>query len=169
MAYRHRVAQLEDARTVDPDSRHAHVEMHRWGNRKIEITSVGFLDGEEQETSAFRTSEPMNIDIHYSAHSPVEKIVFGLAIHHQNGAHISGPNTKFAGHVIDSLDKEGVVRYRIPSLPLLEGAYVLSVSIIDETLTVMYDYHDRLYPFRVYRGESREIYGLVTLRGEWVL
>jgi lipopolysaccharide transport system ATP-binding protein len=168
MAYRHRVAQLEDARTVDPDSRHAHVEMHRWGNRKIEITSVELVDDDGQEASVFRTNQAMNVDIHYLVHSPVDGVAFGLAVHHQSGAHISGPNTKFAGHVIDNLKREGVMRYRIPSLTLLEGAYVLSVSVTDESLMVMYDYHDRLYPFRVYRGESREIYGLVTLRGEWV-
>jgi hypothetical protein len=69
--------------------------------------------------------------------------------------------------VIDDVAERGVLRYHIPSLPLLEGAYELSVSIVGETMMEIYDYHDRLYPFRVYRGESREIYGLVTFGGEW--
>ncbi len=169
MAYRNHVSKLENARAADRESVQADIEQHRWGNRKVEITAVELLDPDGAKTSIFQTDEPMDVDIHYVCHSSGDKVVFGLAVHHQNGAHISGPNTKFAGHVIDNPGKEGVVRYHISSLSLLEGAYVLSVSVTDETLMEMYDYHDRLYPFRVYRGDSREIYGLVTLRGEWLL
>jgi hypothetical protein len=32
----------------------------------------------------------------------------------------------------------------------------------------MYDYHDRLYPFRVRAMEGTEQYGLLTLSGQWI-
>lgn len=168
MAYRSYVSRLENAKANSHKSVEDPFEQHRWGNLKVEITSVKLVDQEGEETSVFQTNEPMNVDIHYISHSYVENIVIGLAIHHQNGVHITGPNTKFAGHVIEDVPKEGVVRYHIASLSLLEGAYRLSVSVIDKSLSVMYDYHDQIYPFRVSRGESREVYGVVTLRGEWI-
>ena len=59
--------------------------------------------------------------------------------------------------------------YTIPYLPLLEGLYQFSVAVINQNDTETFDYHDRLYPFRIInRGsEIKEQYGLVTLRGEW--
>jgi lipopolysaccharide transport system ATP-binding protein len=169
MAYRNHVSQLE--RTRDAESGRASgkdkFDQYRWGNRQVEITSVDLIDQNGSKSSVFQSDESMGISIRYRCNAKVDEIVVGLAFYHQNGAHISGPNTKFSGHVINNVAEEGTLRYHIPSLPLLEGAYELSVSIVDETMREIYDYHDRLYPFRVYRGDSREIYGLVTLGGEW--
>jgi hypothetical protein len=33
--------------------------------------------------------------------------------------------------------------------------------------TRVYDYHDRLYPFRVYTHQSDERFGLMVLNGKW--
>jgi hypothetical protein len=43
------------------------------------------------------------------------------------------------------------------------------VAVVNQNDTETFDYHDRLYPFRVINrgGEIKEQYGLVTLRGEW--
>jgi lipopolysaccharide transport system ATP-binding protein len=167
MAYRNHVSQLErnqDTATVrDKESD----DQYQWGSQEVEITSVELVDQAGEQTNVFKSNQSMDIYVHYQCNTDVDEIVIGLAFYHQNGAHISGPNTKFAGHVIDDVAERGVLRYHIPSLPLLEGAYELSVSIVGETMMEIYDYHDRLYPFRVYRGESREIYGLVTFGGEW--
>jgi hypothetical protein len=165
MAYRNYVSQLE--RNVGTKSGQENVDQYRWGSHQVEITSVELVDQTGEEVPIFRFNEPMDVYVHYKCNTDVEEIVVGLAFYHQNGAHISGPNTKFAGLVIDDVVDEGTVRYHIPFLPLLEGGYELSVSIVDKTMIDIYDYHDRLYPFRVYRGESREIFGLVTLGGEW--
>ena len=50
--------------------------------------------------------------------------------------------------------------------PLLEGTYYVSVAVHTWEDTRMYDYHDRLYPFRVLPSEGGR-YGIVTLKGEW--
>jgi len=59
-----------------------------------------------------------------------------------------------------------VVQYTVPSLPLLEGKYDVTVAAHNWEDTEMYDYHDRLYSFQVLPSEG-EKYGLVTLQGEW--
>ena len=93
--------------------------------------------------------------------------MFGLAVHYSDGTHIAGPNTQFAGSDIPFVEGEGVIRYTVPSLPLLEGIYYLSVAVHDWEDTRMFDYHDRLYPFRVLPSEG-ERYGMITLGGTWI-
>jgi lipopolysaccharide transport system ATP-binding protein len=97
----------------------------------------------------------------------VAEPVFGIAIHHQNGVHLCGPNTNFGGLRIPVLEGEGQVIYRIPALPLLDGAYVISAAVVDRGDSETYDYHDRAYPFRVSTDASHERYGVITLGGEW--
>ncbi len=59
--------------------------------------------------------------------------------------------------------------YTIPYLALLEGLYSFTVATVNQEDTIIYDYHDRLYAFRVNNhGENvSERYGLMTMRGEW--
>ncbi|MFP4394353.1 MAG: ABC transporter ATP-binding protein [Anaerolineales bacterium] len=142
-------------------------DARRWGTGEVQITDVELYNGQGQLETTFATGDPMEIRLHYRAPERVEAPVFGVAIHHQNGAHICGPNTKQFGLEIPTVKGEGVVRYRIPELNLLEGSYLISVSAHDRLDVEMFDYHDRLYPFMVYQGDCRELYGLVTLKGEW--
>lgn len=138
----------------------------RWGSGRIRIEQVRLLDGNGQERQHFQTGEPLVVEIHYRPTERVERPVFGLAIHRSDGVHITGPNTQFAGLDIPAVEGEGVVTYSIPSLPLLEGQYWISVSSHNWQDTEMFDYHDRLYPFRILPSEG-ERYGLITLEGKW--
>ena len=141
-------------------------EERRWGTGKIRIVQVRLLDGEGREQQRFRTGEPLVVEIRYRAEERVERPVFGLAIHRSDGIHITGPNTQFAGLDIPAVEGEGTVTYTVPALPLLEGLYYISVSAHNWEDTEMYDYHDRLYAFRVLPGEG-ERYGVMTLLGRW--
>ena len=97
----------------------------------------------------------------------VEKPVFGIAIYHQSGTHLTGPNTKFAGLDIPSIDGEGKVEYNIPSLSLLPGNYSISVAVVNQHDTETFDFHDRTTHFFVIQGQSSERYGIFTLNGHW--
>ena len=139
----------------------------RWGTGTILITRVELCDDTGTQRTNFTTGDPLQIRLHYRAERRVEDPVFGLAIHSQHGVHVCGPNTSFGNVKIPQVEGEGQLTYRIPALPLLQGAYTISVSSHSRGDTETYDYHDRAYPFRVYPGRSCEQYGLVTLRGEW--
>ncbi|MBP8309370.1 MAG: Wzt carbohydrate-binding domain-containing protein, partial [Burkholderiaceae bacterium] len=139
----------------------------RWGTGEVEITDVEFLDASGAVRRVFLTGAEMNIRIRYRAAKRVVDPIFGLAIHSQQGAHLCGPNTMFSGAPIEYVEGEGAVTYRIANLPLLEGGYVVSVASHNREDSKMYAYHDRLYPFQVYPGASRERYGLVSMNGEW--
>ena len=139
------------------------------GRGRLEIRQVRILNKHNLEQHIFHTGETLVLQIDFYAHEPLENPTFGIAIHRQDGFHITGPNTNFAGLHLGKVDGPGTINYTIPYLPLLEGLYNFSVSAHNEEDTRMYDYHDRLYPFRVdNRGHDiRERYGLMTMRGKW--
>lgn len=141
----------------------------RWGSRRVEITRVRLLDDHGVECQAFNTGAALAIDLEYVAAEPVTGPVFGLAIHRFDGVHVCGPNTRFSGLDLGRVVGRGSVRYVIPSLPLLDGLYQISVAVVNQTDTETFDFHDRAYPFRVVNGAGREAesYGLLTLRGRW--
>jgi ABC-type polysaccharide/polyol phosphate transport system ATPase subunit len=142
-------------------------EGQRWGSGKVQITRVELCDDTGAPRHVFVNGSTLEVHLHYRAIERVPDPVFGVAIHHQNGTHICGPNTDFGGLRITFVEGEGEIIYRVPILPLLEGTYLVSVAAVDRADSEMYDYHDRAYPFRVASGRSRERYGFVTLNGEW--
>ncbi len=139
----------------------------RWGTGRIQIIQVELCDGNNQPASTYVTGDTLLIKMQYRARERVDDPVFGIAIHHQNGTHICGPNTHFGGLKIPFVNGFGTVTYAISELPLLEGAYLLSVSAHEKNDLEMYDYQDRLYPFRVYPNRAPEGYGMVALKGTW--
>ncbi len=144
-------------------------EADRWGSRRIEIVGVRLTSTDEVPKTIFRTGDVLRIHIDYRAHEPVEAPVFGIAIHHNDGTHITGPNTRFAGRKLPLIKGRGTVIYETPPLPLLEGKYLVSVAATDWDDTEIFDYHDRRYPFRISNHDAlvQERYGLLTLGGRW--
>jgi lipopolysaccharide transport system ATP-binding protein len=152
-------AQEESLRSDDKNSR-------RWGSGEVQIAEVRLLNGDGCESRQFLTGESFTVEMRYRAESQVERPVFGLAIHRGDGTHVTGPNTKFVGCEITGINGEGVVRYEVSSMPLLEGTYFLSVAVHNWEDTRMFDYHDRGYSFRVLPSRE-ERYGIVTFNGKW--
>jgi hypothetical protein len=138
----------------------------RWGTGDVEILAVSFLNADGEERHVFRVGEPWVARLHYRAHGRIENPVFGLAIHRNDGLHVCGPNTHFAGLDIPFIE-EGDVLYRVAHLPLMEGSYLVSVAAHNQADTVTYDFHDRLYTFKVRQVGRGERYGLVRMGGEW--
>ncbi|HXK41692.1 MAG TPA: ABC transporter ATP-binding protein [Anaerolineae bacterium] len=152
--------EAEEGKLPSPDN------VKRWGTGRVQITRVELLDGAGKERQLFKTGEHMVVVIHYHARERVIHPVFGLGIHHNDGTHVTGPNTRFAGLNIPWIEGEGVVYYDLPAVPLLEGKYLISLSAHDWEAAEMFDYHDRLYPFGILPG-SEEKYGLLSLGGRW--
>ena len=170
MAYLNHVAQVEQEKSLQAGApAGAEIVARRWGTGKVRITAVDLLDEFGQPSTVFYSGAPLSVRLHYETQEPISNPIFGLAIYHDSGAHIGGPNTRFGGLDIPRLDPSGSVTYTIPALPLLEGQFVLSVAAVNGTDSETYDYHDRRYPFQVYPGQANERYGLITLGGEWRL
>jgi lipopolysaccharide transport system ATP-binding protein len=158
---RRRAAQeLAAEETPDDDGR-------RRGSREAEIVRVELLDAAGRERPVFQTRAPLTLRIHYLAHMPIHRPVFGVALHHEGGFWLSGPNTRFDEFEIPLIDGAGYIDYAIPELGLLNGRYLISVSLYDEAILRPYDYHDRMYQLVVQSDELREHYGVLSLGGRW--
>ena len=141
----------------------------RWGAGDVEITGIRFLNGAGVEAKLFTTGEPLTLEIHYLAHRPVPDLIIGLGIVDSRNIHICGPNTSMVDLVLPAQVGQATLTYTIPALALLDGSFSVSVAAHNQADTVMYDYHDRAYTFFVEAGSSKERYGLLTLRGNWIL
>lgn len=142
---------------------------YRWGSRAITVSRVELLDGEGLPLQSLRTDDPLVVAMHVHAEAPVERPVFGLAIYHEDGTHLTGPNTRTAALPIPVVDGDALVTYRVEHLPLLPGRYVVSVSAYDYDLIDPLDHRERVATFTVTEGGTRERFGKVTLHGTWTM
>ncbi len=138
----------------------------RWGSGEVEITEVKFFSDKGDEKYIFRTGDTLIAEIKYSAKQRVEKPVFGVAIHRNDGAHVTGPNTKFNNNVIESVEGEGIVEYIIDSLPLLNGTYLFTAAVYDFACVNAYDHHERRFTFKV-EDDKRKDYGIFYIPCRW--
>ncbi|WP_322513068.1 ABC transporter ATP-binding protein [Chloroflexus sp.] len=163
----------EKERTAIEERRHAEEMDQEWrermrrGTREVEIVRVQLLDGNGNERITFRTHESLTIRIHYVAHERIEQPVFGIGLHHESGAWLTGPNTGFDGYYIPAIEGAGTVDYHIPRLPLLSGRYFVSVSATDHTQLHAFDVHDRMYPLIVHSEGVKQRYGMLFAEGVW--
>lgn len=141
----------------------------RWGSQRVEITRAYLTDETGNEQMVFFTGQKMALHIEYQAHEPIQSPIFGMAVHRQDGAHLTGPNSFFNGYDFGEIRGRGAVIFTVPFLPILEGMYRISVAITNHEDTEIFDYHDRTVPFRVFnRGQLiQEKYGLMTFNGQW--
>jgi lipopolysaccharide transport system ATP-binding protein len=139
----------------------------RWGTGQVEITRLELLKDTQPVSAAVRTRDPLTVRLHYRCAQPVDRPVFGLAIHRDDGVHLTGPNTRMGGLDIERLSGEGAVDYTIDRLPLLPGRYYLSAAVYDHDLITPYDHRDRFAPLVVIEGGTLERFGVIELPAHW--
>lgn len=140
-------------------------ESQRWGNKLVELKDVHFVDETGMPKKFFRTGDYFEARIAYRSRLEGEAPVFGVALSTLQHLLIFGPNTLESAFP-DPIPAEGTVRFIIPSLPFLEGEYLLSVSAYDRSLQTAYDHHEQMYYFRVMKHPERE-FGTVRIGCRW--
>lgn len=139
----------------------------RWGTGEALVSGVQILDRRGEPTTLMHTGEPITIRIGYHAASPLANPIFGLTLWTREGTEVWSQHTRDAELHVDKIEGNGFVDFTVPSLMLLPGAFDLSASIVDYSLTHVYDFHRYCYPFHVEAGPRRDSGGLVSLGGDW--
>ena len=152
---------------TSPDGPEEHE--NRWGSGEARVESFELLDAAGEPTRQVHTGDAVTVRLHWSAAEPVEKPVFGVAVHTLEGIEVSGPNTRDADIVPEKIDGTGVVDLHVPRLLLLPGTYDLSAAIYDFTRQHPYDHRHRAYRFDVEPGDPREEHGVTSLGGTWTV
>lgn len=140
-----------------------------WGNGAVVITSVDLLGKDGSEQALFSTGEKLVIRLNYHAHEKIDRPMFGIAIHHESGLLIAGPNTRLERSFPPSIEGEGHVESAIQSLPLLPGKYLVSAAVYDLHATRPFDHQYQTCSFRVVEDghPGSRCDGLITLSPSW--
>jgi ABC-2 type transport system ATP-binding protein len=100
--------------------------------------------------------EPMTLRVLYHAEEPTEDVLFGVAIHDDDGNHLFGTNTKILGLEVPAVAGDGEVAFEFARVPLLDGSYLVSVAIQSHDEGVVYDWQEQRYRFSVMNPSRTE-------------
>ncbi|MGH8898385.1 MAG: ABC transporter ATP-binding protein [Egibacteraceae bacterium] len=157
-----------ESKRLGQDTSGAH-DASRRGSGEVRVSTVEFVDPDGRTCPVGVSGQPLVVRVHYTVHEPIEDAVFGLAFHHESGAHIAGPNSQTGGVEVGRLDGDGHIDYCLDSLPFTHGVYFVTAALVDTTLRHVYDYRDRAFELRVQPGPGPEASGMVLLDGRWRL
>ena len=108
----------------------------------------------------------MIIRIHYLATKRIDKPVIGIALHRDDGLHLTGPNTKDSKYPINYVEGKGYIDYRIEKVPMHAGKFLLTIGLFDENVSFAYDFIDKGPSFRVGVTELNQA-GVFKFDGQW--
>jgi hypothetical protein len=105
--------------------------------------------------------EAMTIRVAYRASEPTDDLLFGIAIHDEEGNTIFGTNSKIAGVAVPVADGDGQVTFDFEHIPLLDGTYLVTLAIQSTDEGTVYDWSDQQYQFSVMN--PARTHGMVAL------
>jgi lipopolysaccharide transport system ATP-binding protein len=158
--------QQNTAETLPEPVEQKPVKRDRWGNQKASISDVKLLDKYGNVSDRFNINDPMTIQISYHSDMPINDPIFGIAIYDNNGINYYGTNTDIQGLNLDTIAGDGIIKVRIPSMPLASGKFLLTVAVHTRD-HIPYDWHDKKYSFNVVN--TGRIAGIFDLKSEWEL
>ena len=156
------VPDVEGTPTVEPIA--GAEDEGRWGNKRVVITSVEFIDKFGNDCTTFMSGDLMKIRLLYYAPELVEEPVFGVAIYNVDGLQCFGTNTELKNTPVESVDGVGHIDLIIEKIPMIEGTFLLTAAVHSKD-HVPYDWLDKKYSFNVARS-GRDV-GLFDIPCKW--
>lgn len=116
----------------------------------------------------FQSFESLEVRIIYDVFDErMEDLQVGVAIYSQDrGIYVFGPNTNLDQVVVPQEIGRHEILYRVPSLTLLSGGYVIDVGIFNSNGIVNLDYKESCRSFSVTNEYFSE--GMLYLEHEWI-
>ena len=137
----------------------------RWGNKKVEITSVKFCDKFGNESGNFMTGDSMEIKIKYKVNTSVDNLVIGIAIYSDSNIFCYGTNTDIMSYLPDSSLGDQEIKLLIRDLIMMEGKFYLTFAAHNKE-HVAYDWIDKEFSFNIVkRGNDA---GMCSIPCEWI-
>jgi lipopolysaccharide transport system ATP-binding protein len=139
----------------------------RWGDRRVEITSLRLLDGRGVDRRVFAAGEPLTVEIDYRARLRVEEANIGIGFLAPSGAWLFGTNVKLDDRECPTLEGEGRIRCVVQSNTLVARGIRVDVAIVGPK--------DEAYDFWTFAAQIDSVGPLVGRLGsnhlelEWTL
>lgn len=134
--------------------------------KPIEILRVEFLDKEKNPVKSFGTGDDISARIFFQANEKVQQPIFGVAIHSQDGTHISGPNTETSNFEINEIDQDGFIDCVFKKNPFFSGMYYLTVAVYSKSSPKPFDYREKEFVFNVQSVEANQ-HGAIKIETIW--
>ena len=93
--------------------------------------------------------EAMTVRVSYHATERTDDILFGIAIHDEDGNHLFGTNTAVLGVDVPPADGDGEMSFEFPRVPLLDGTYLVTLAIQSVDEGTVYDWREQQAHFEV--------------------
>ncbi len=122
--------------------------------KTVRIADVKLHHPHDIERRALLPGEPLVIEVRYDSDEALDDLSFAIAFLDGEGRVLYGANTRRFGVRMDVRPGTGTVRWKVASVPLLDGVYQLRFAIQDRSEAVVYDWIDAMEGFEVMQTEN---------------
>jgi ABC-2 type transport system ATP-binding protein len=140
----------------------------RWGSGEVTIDSVKLFGLDGGPTTVLKTLEPLRIAIDFTSHVPLRDVVVNMRVDTKSGEPVWGTSTRRANRQIPLVNGQATAELVMPSMPLLEGTYDLTLAVTDWTEMHPYEHWEKRIRFEVRQHKSNDI-ALVDIPTEWII
>lgn len=157
---------IENMKSINEDKHVIEKKKIRWGDKKVEITDVKFIDKFGNKNDMFNSGDSMIIYISYKINVTISSIVIGIAIYSDNDILCYGTNTDIQGFNINSNANDiNEIELYIQNLTMMEGKFHLTVAVHSKD-GVSYDWIDKQFSFDIVKKGNNA--GLFDIPCKWV-
>lgn len=136
----------------------------RWGSRQIEIKKVEILGQDGRTRWVIKTGEDIIFRLHYLSEKEEVNPVIGIGIYRIDDLCIFATNTQIEKKELQPLGNSGHIDIFVKNLNLMPNIYFLDMAL-HNTDGFPYDYHYRLYRFKVY--SNIDDLGIYRFNHDW--
>jgi ABC-2 type transport system ATP-binding protein len=117
---------------------------------RVRITGADIdYQGSSRDRNWLLPDEAMAVRVKYHATERTEDILFGIAMHDENGNLLFGTNTAILGVDVPPADGDGEMSFEFPRVPLLDGTYLVTLAIQTVDEGTVYDWWEQHLTFQV--------------------
>ena len=138
----------------------------RWGSGEAQITQVTTLDANEHPIDTLSSGDEFRLRLELNSHVRIESPVLRVQMETMSGELVWSTSTQRGTATLRVLDGPAVAMLQIPSLPLADGTYYVSVSITDATGATEFDHCQHWAKIHVVGGQPNDG-GVVALPSSW--
>lgn len=122
---------------------------NRFGSLEMEITAVHLHHPNGREVTEIESGQPLVIQIHYQAATPIVSPVFGVSIATPDNTVCYDTSTNTTHSALPILHGNGMVSLYLERLDLMGGQYFVDVGVYETNWAYAYDYHWHFYSLTV--------------------
>lgn len=139
----------------------------RKGSGEVRVSNIQISDGLGNGTGVFSSGSPMRVTFALSNEDYCGLAYVHLSITDEKGQMIWQNGSHTSKILFDTFENsERLVTCDIKSLPLLEGIFQITVTVSNESGSVIFDQVPDVAKFNVLKGSSAE-FGLVVIDALW--